>query len=149
MRFTDVEFSKDSGYYDLSIDDDGDLSKTNSFCTAILLSIFCERRASATEVPEGGRRRGWIGSINQPVEYGSKLWLLYQARLTNRTVNAANDYLSQGLSWLTEFDYADEIIVNTSRDIEQSRLDADIQVIVNGSVLEKRNVTLWGNTVCL
>lgn len=146
-RYTDVALSVvPAGYYDIAIGADGDIEKTDSFDTALLLSIFCERRASESEVPEPQRRRGWIGNLYGIVEYGSKLWLLYQARLTLSTVNRARGYLEQSLSWLTEGGYLKRVVVTTSRDIDRSALIADIQLIRFDDTIDTRNYTLWDNT---
>ena len=102
MAFQDVELLH-TDYYDLVIGDDGDFVKLDSFDTALQISLIgSDRRASATEEPIPQKRRGWIGNQYQPVEYGSKLWLLYQARLTNETVNRARTYCQQALQWLVD-----------------------------------------------
>jgi len=148
-RYTDIEFGDGSelGYFDLELDDSGDFKKTDSFNTAILLSIFgSNRRATATEVPESYAREGWIGDFNRPVELGSKLWLLYQTRLTNNTVNRARDYLEQALAWLVDFGYLQQIIVTTRRDIDASAVVANIRMVRFDSSVESRNYTLWENT---
>lgn len=144
---TDIEFKQTSeGYYDLSLDESGDFSKTNSFDTSILLSIFCERRATVTEVPISFRRRGWIGNIDRPVEYGSKVWLLEQSRLTNSTVNIARDYLRQALQWLIDFGYLKEILVETDRDLTRNALLANITLVRFDDKVEHKNFVLWENT---
>ena len=38
--------------FDFNIGSNGDIETENFFDTAILMSIFCERRATASEVPE-------------------------------------------------------------------------------------------------
>lgn len=146
MRYTDIQLQNNGDYYDLAIGSDGDFVKTNSFDTALLLSIFCERRASETEVPEPSRRRGWIGNFNNPVEYGSKLWLLYQARLTNSTVNRARDYLQQCLQWLVDFGYLRSVVVTTERNDDLTGVIAQIRLERFNSEVEYLNYTLWENT---
>ncbi len=146
MKNQDVTLEDRGDYYDLAIGEDGDFEKINSFDTAITLSIFCERRASVTEVPESFRRRGWIGSQNQPVEYGSKLWLLHQSRLINKTVNQARDYLNQCLSWLVTFGYLESIEVNVVRDFEINGIVAEVTLKRFHSEVEHRNYILWENT---
>lgn len=147
MRYTDVALKKtSSGYYDVSIGEDGDVVKTDSFDTALLLSIFCERRADASEVPEPQRRRGWIGNLFGAVEYGSKLWLLYQARLTVNNVNRARGYLEQALSWLVDFGYLRRVVVQTRRDLDTGSLIADIQLQRFDDKIDERSYTLWDNT---
>lgn len=147
MRYTDVALTRtDAGYYDVSIGDDGDVVKTDSFDTALMLSIFCDRRASESEVPEPQHRRGWIGNMFGQVEYGSKLWLLYQARLTNNNVNRARGYLEQALSWLVDLGYLRRVVVETARDLDGGKLIANIQLQRFDDKIDVRNYTLWDNT---
>ena len=147
-KFTDAKFTEvPGGYYDLTIGDDGDIEKVDSFDTAILLSLFgSDRRASPTEVPEAPRRRGWIGDIGKPVELGSKLWLTYQARLTVSTVNIVRDYTSQALAWFTELGYLKSVSVNCVRDIDRSEIVAEIELIRLDDSVESRNYVIWNNT---
>jgi len=169
MKFNDIllEIDEETCLYDLVIEQDGDFKKTNSFITALILSFFCERRASVSEIPEVYRRRGWIGNINRLVEYGSKLWLLEQQRLTNETVNKARTYIEQALEWLVEFDYLSQVTVTSSkdidvirenfvasdcigvnleRDLENQALIAQIVLTIGGSEELRRNIILWQNT---
>jgi phage gp46-like protein len=147
MAYTDVLFSKPDGYYDLSIGSDGDFEKLDSFDTALQLSLFgSDRRASATEEATPQKRRGWVGNQFADVELGSKLWLLYQARLTNETVNRAKTYCQQALQWLIDYGYAKSLYVETSRDITRNTLTARIQITAFDGITETRYFLLWGNT---
>ena len=89
-----------TGAYDFEIDGDGDIKTVDFFDTAILYSLFGERRASADEVVDAHRRRGWIG--NSDFENGSKLWLYSQARLTRDTMNSVQDEAKKSLDWMVE-----------------------------------------------
>lgn len=146
MRYVDVAFQKTGDYWDLTIGDDSDFEKVNSFDTAILLSLFCERRASESEVEPPEMRRGWIGNLYQPVELGSKMWLLYQARLTQSTINRCRTYLSQALSWLTDGGYAKQVVVAPSRNEDVTAMDVQINIFRNDDEIETLNYTLWENT---
>lgn len=142
----DVKFTDNGDYYDLTIGDGGDFEKVNSFDTAILLSLYCERRASESEVEIPEMRRGWIGNYYQPVELGSKMWLLYQARLTQSTLNRCRTYLQQAFSWITDYGYAKQVIATPSRDIEAGSMNADVFIRRNDDEIETLNYTLWENT---
>ena len=143
----DAKFSKPNGYYDLTIGSEGDIEKVNSFDTAILLSLFGSyRRASATEQSDPSRRRGWMGNQFQKVELGSKLWLLYQSRLTNQTVNRARDYLNQCLSWLVEFGYAKNVSTVVRRDVQNGKMVADVTILAPDGTTNQRSFVLWSNT---
>lgn len=147
-KYTDAKLTKTlAGYYDISVGSDGDLEKTDSFDTALLLSLFgSDRRATATEVPDAFLRRGWIGDQFRPVEMGSKLWLIYQARLTTSTLNIAKDYISQALEWLVKLGYLKSVVVDVVRDIEKGQLSAKVQLIRLDDSVESRNYVLWTNT---
>jgi phage gp46-like protein len=143
----DAKFSKPSGYYDLTIGSDGDIEKVNSFDTAILLSVFGSfRRASATEQSDPSKRRGWMGNQFQKVELGSKLWLLYQARLTNKTINDARTYLNQCLSWLVEFEYAKNVSTVVRRNIQTGQMIGDVTILASDGTTNQRSFVLWSNT---
>lgn len=147
MSYQDIAFNQDAGYYDLSIDDDGDFTKLDSFNTAIELSLLgSDRRASETEESIPQRRRGWIGNQYQPVEYGSKLWLLFQTRLTNSTVNRARDYCTQALQWLVDFGYLQSVIVTTDRDLKLNTLSATILLVPFEGITQTQTYLLWRNT---
>jgi len=93
-----------SQIYDLDINANGDIDTAEFFDTAIMYSLFGERRASSTEVVEPQLRRGWIG--NDDFENGSKLWLFYQERLTRNVLNRIEDEAKNSLQWLVDGGYA-------------------------------------------
>jgi len=145
---TDIAFTKtEQGYWDLTLDDDGDFTKLNSFDTAILLSLFgSDKRASADEQVDPALRRGWIGDQYADVPMGSKLWLLSQARLFTQTENRARDYCRDCLQWLVDYSYAYSIEVVTRRDMRLGQMIADITItVLNGTTLQ-RSYVLWRNT---
>ena len=81
----------------------GDIETTRDLETAVLLSIFCERRADSSEVPIAKYRRGWVGNIlmfDSLDEMGSKLWLLSQARATANNLSRAEKFIAEALEWM-------------------------------------------------
>ena len=94
-----------TGLHDFSLDADGDIETADFFDTSILYSIFGERRASADEVVDPRRRRGWIGN-DEDFENGSKIWLLRQARLTRDVLNRLEDEVEKALQWLVNDGFA-------------------------------------------
>ena len=147
MAYQDVALTQTAdGYYDLSITD-GDFTKVDNFTTAIQLSLIgSDRRASVTEEPIPQLRRGWIGNQYQPVEYGSKIWLLTQARLTNETVNRARTYCQQALDWLVSYGYAHAVSVTTERDLKYNSLTAKVKIQPFEGITETHTYLLWMNT---
>ncbi len=59
-----------------------DLLTDNSLLTAVIISLFTDRRAlDSDEIPDGTRdRRGWWGDSFRERPVGSRLWLLSRER---------------------------------------------------------------------
>ena len=115
MAKTDVALIRDeNNLYDVEVDaSTGDLQIVEGFQTSFQLSAFMERRAYRSEIAAPRLRRGWVGNLVGPFaedgfEWGSKLWLLEQARNTAGTLNFAVDALRKALQW-----FIDESIVQT------------------------------------
>ena len=142
-EFVDVAMNTDKGYYDISFEN-GDFKKLKGLDTAVFITLFTDARASATDMDQPERRRGWIGNLDNLVELGNKNWLYEQAKLINRTVNGLVDSTKQGFKWLTDLGYANIVTVKTIRTATQ--LDADILIERPNGTVESRRVTLWENT---
>lgn len=146
MQKIDIAFRKDSeDIYDIDIGDDGDLAACYGFETALQMSLLCERRADASEVPEALRRRGWLGNEVSDVvgfEIGSKIWLYEQARLTNEILSGIKKAAIDCTDWLIE----DSLLVNISATIAvKDSVSADLKMALeasNGKV-EQRYFSLW------
>jgi phage gp46-like protein len=117
--FTDVRMVRNDrdGVYDLDLDADArDLATTGGLETALLCSLFSDRRAAVDEVADPWRRRGWIGNLLSDIpadNYGSGLWLYEQHRATSEVRASLRMEVIQSLDWL-----ADEALV--------SHVDADV-----------------------
>jgi phage gp46-like protein len=101
---------------------DGDLERETNFRTALLLSLFTDRRATAEELARfgGDDPRGWWGNEVAPVagdEIGSKLWLLAREKVLPETLNRARIYARDALRWLIDDGVAARV------DIEAAWLD--------------------------
>lgn len=85
-----------------------DLATDRGLTTAVILSLFTDRRAADDDVPPSGDptdRRGWWADefLEVPGDrYGSRLWLLARAKRTNETVLRAKEYISEALAWMLE-----------------------------------------------
>jgi phage gp46-like protein len=127
------------GYIDLNLTGEGDLETTTGLDTTLMMSIFCERRATADEVLKPSRRRGWWGNELNDVpgfEQGSKFWLLEQARLSRENVAAGRDFVSQGIEWMDEDNVINGSEVTTTR--EGETLNLNIRVGQESGVSEFR-----------
>lgn len=87
----------------------GGLMARSSIATAVVLSLFTDRRAPEGWRPEIQDRRGWWGDGIQPEgepldPQGSWLWLLENERMSPRVVADAKRYAEMALAWMTEGD---------------------------------------------
>lgn len=105
------------GSFDLEIEK-GDLAADEGLRTAILLSLFCDARATRAELPPGEeKRRGWWGDSVADTDgdqVGSKLWLLAREKQTVETLERAREYAEESLAWLLEDAVAESVGVSTS-----------------------------------
>lgn len=94
----------------------GDLQGGDDLETAVLISLFSDRRAEESDViPDGtSDRRGWWGDAGQTYPIGSRLWLLSRAKQTPQTLNSAQGYCTEALQWLLDDGVAANINVAAS-----------------------------------
>lgn len=99
-----------SGTGDWSISG-GALTSGNDLETAVLISLFTDRVAEATDIPPDGGddRRGWWGDEDEDVPIGSRLWLLDRSRLTPAVANTARIYIEEALRWLVDDEVATSV----------------------------------------
>lgn len=132
--------------YDLTLDDDGDIKTDDSLDTNLLMSLYCDKRASENEVPHPERRRGWIGNEStEGFEIGSKLWLFKQERLTRTTINTMNSIVRESLQWLIDDGLAKSVessIVFKGDD----QLTVEIVIIRFNGKIDNIYYPLWENT---
>lgn len=78
------------------------LATGNDLVSAIIISIFSDRRAEPGDViPDGSNDpRGWWADGDVPI--GSRMWLLRRAKQTLTTLQLAYDYLAESLQWLID-----------------------------------------------
>lgn len=113
-------WSSVSGDADLSrIDLDVDLATDEGLMTAVMLSLFLDRRAEPDDKPPSGDardRRGWWADQFAAVpgdRYGSRLWLLDRAKRTNETALRAKEFIREALAWMIDDRVAAGIDVTT------------------------------------
>jgi len=111
----DLVFGSD---FDLLIDVN-DLATDNTLRTAVLISLFTDKRARVDDdIPDGSRnRRGYWGDSFADVEgdeIGSHLWLLLRSKQTSETLNRAQEYAVKALQWLIDDGVAVSVSADTS-----------------------------------
>lgn len=91
----------------------GTLQADHDIKTAVLLSLFTDRRAEQDDVlpDESASRRGWWGDALNPRRIGSRLWLLSREKQLREVVIRAGEYAEESLAWLIEEGIAKRVIV--------------------------------------
>lgn len=102
-----LTWDEQQGAADLSLIDN-DLASDRGLETAVLLSLFTDRRAQPDDQPPSGDpndRRGWWADELAAVEgdrIGSRLWLLDRSVNSNETARRAEEYAREALAWMIE-----------------------------------------------
>jgi len=100
-------WNEQQGAADLALID-GDLASDGGLETAVLLSLFTDRRAQPDDQPPSGDptdRRGWWGDELADIEgdqIGSRLWLLDRSVNSNETARRAEEYVREALAWMVD-----------------------------------------------
>lgn len=96
-----------------------DLARDDGLESAVLVSLFTDRRAGAEQIRPGDDPtdlRGWWGDVNPPVDgdrTGSLLWLLRREKQTRETLARARQYAEQAMAWMIEDRVARRVTVAT------------------------------------
>ena len=92
---------------------------TDSLSRAVVISLFTWQRASQSDEVDNDQRMGWWGDTfaeNKGDKIGSKLWLLLRQKITDETINRAQEYAFDALKWLIDDGICSDITVNVERD---------------------------------
>lgn len=77
--------------------EEGDLATDQDLETAVIISLFTDRRARPNDPLEDEEdRRGWWGDA----QLGSRLYLLHREKQTEEVRKRAIEYASEALAWL-------------------------------------------------
>ena len=136
----------EAGLWDIEIAN-GQIVRDEGFDSSLILSLFADARASASEVAIPEQRRGsWQNELSNVAghQVGSTLWLLQQSRLTIATKNEALQSVKKGLIWLVEDGHLKG--VNVSGDIDGGTLNIQIDLVGHDGITQTRSFNLWENT---
>ncbi|MFH1999962.1 MAG: phage GP46 family protein [Planctomycetota bacterium] len=130
----------------------GDLQTDPGIETAILVSLFTDRRAESDDLLPSANmgRRGWWGDLyqgNTGRRVGSKLWLHSREKVTDQALATIRDEVDESLDWLIEYGLA----MRTAVEVEAIRsnlvtpiLGIDVKVYRrDGSVMAKNYQYMW------
>lgn len=85
-----------------------DIERDDGLETAVIISLFTDRRASAEQVPPEYPRddlRGYWGDITNESatdQTGSLLWLLAREKQLPQTLSRAEQYCREALAWMID-----------------------------------------------
>ncbi len=114
----DLALTYKNGIIDLDLGEGG-TAIDEGLRTAVIISLFTDRRASASDaIPDGtDDRRGWWGDIYPDVEgdlIGCRLWLLDREKDLPSRLRLAETYAREGLAWMIEDSVAKTVEVSAS-----------------------------------
>ena len=115
--------------YDIDFEN-GDFALTDGLDTAILLSIFAEKRASKEKVTDPLKRRGHFSNEFANIEgyqVGSTQWLFTeQSENSESNTTQLENSVKDGLRWLVDDKICKKVIVKATQ--QSSGVDVNIEL---------------------
>ncbi len=129
---SDIKFIWDTVFFegDLALNN-GDLLRENGLTTAVLISLFSDRRADEDdEIDNPNDKRGWWGDLISPTPIGSKLWQYTRSKTTQTVIVKIKQAVEECLQWLIDDGVAVKIDVQIEKfgEIGNYRLGMDIKI---------------------
>jgi len=143
----DLQVAFNGTFFDLDLAG-ADLSTDAGLYTAVVISLFTDRRAAAGDVPPGGAAdvRGWWGDSYPAVEgdrIGSRLWLLGREKSLPEVAGRAKQYAQEALQWLLDDGLAQAVtVVAEIQDVRTLALSISM-TRPTGAVISYRFANLW------
>lgn len=131
---------------------EGDLEREEGLGTAVLISLFSDRRADPNDDYDGEDKKGWWGDNLSPVDgdqIGSKLWQLRRLAITEGIENTVQAYVFEALEWMIEDGIAEKIDVDTFifGDVDNRRLGFTVEIRkTDGKIEAFKFNDLWSKT---
>lgn len=104
------------GHGDIAVED-RDLARDAGLETAVIISLFSNRRAEPGErLPDANSSREgwWSDSLNLGI-IGSKLWLIERDKIVSEVIPLAEQYAKEALQWLITDGVASTVETEASR----------------------------------
>lgn len=106
------------GEGDLVCDSTTGHDTTKALETAVILSLFCDRRAQDDDdIPEDTDRRGWWADAYAVVtndKWGSRLWQLERGKASGGALLFAREAAEEALQWLIDDGIARDVQASAS-----------------------------------
>jgi len=129
---SDIKFIWDKVFFegDLALNN-GDLLREEGLTTAVLISLFSDRRADEDdEIDDPNDQRGWWGDLLSSSPIGSKLWQFDRSKTTQTVIVKVKQAVEECLQWLIDDGVAIKIDVQIEKFGEPGnyRLGMDIKI---------------------
>lgn len=98
-------------FYDFDIDEFGHVTDGTDVESAVIISIFTDRRAQEGDEVLDGDYRGWWGDTYNDNKIGSRLWTLKRRKATLTVLKEAKNIIEESLQWLIDDGVASNVIV--------------------------------------
>ncbi|GAB2182683.1 phage GP46 family protein [Denitratisoma sp. agr-D3] len=127
---------------------DGLLAEDDGLDTAIILSLFTDRRAEKSDtLPLGAtdRRGWWADAFSTPIgdKIGSRLWLTWPGKQTAENLRNAELFAEEALAWLVTDGIAASVAVSGSNP-RDGLLALSVQIVKpSGDTLNYQIDSLW------
>jgi len=125
----------------------GDIKLDEGLETAVLISLFSDRRVSSAEIPFGQTSpRGWWGDLfaeEAGDRIGSKLWLFAREKTSVQTANRIQQEMRNALQWLIDDSIASQVNVFFTI-VTRFQIDFTIEIIKNNSDTQRFDVVWEG-----
>jgi phage gp46-like protein len=111
----------------------GDLVREQGLKTAVMISLFTDRRASKNDKLDiENDKRGWWGDLAPDTgdRIGSKLWQYERSKVTNETMLKVKQTIEECLKWMIEDSVAKKIEVTVEKfgDVGNYRMGVTIKI---------------------
>lgn len=108
-----------------------DLLTDDSIMTAVIISLFTDRRALDSDVlPDGtDDRRGWWADSYRSRPTGSRLWLLSREKTLQSVVNRTQTYAREALDWMVPAGLLRQVSCEAAR-VGHSRLRLSVMLVL-------------------
>ncbi|EIP2837907.1 phage GP46 family protein [Salmonella enterica] len=128
----DVAIVWRSGHGDLVLNGT-DLLTDGSIETAVIISLFTDRRAQPSDpVPDGTTdRRGWWADSFRKRPIGSRLWLLSREKTLASVVERTAAYADEALAWLKPAGLVTSVTCTAAR-VAHDRLRLSVSLVMPG-----------------
>lgn len=113
------------------VQDGPDLLTSTSIETAVIISLFTDRRAQPSDtIPDGtGDRRGWWADRWRPRPAGSRLWLLTREKTLGAVVERTRAYADEALAWMAHEGLVTTVACEAAR-VAHDRLQLSVSLVL-------------------